>query len=35
MFWPSLGLAFEGLGFKKSQARPNMRAWGWLGLGLA
>ena len=30
---PGLGLALEGLGLVKPQARPYKRAWAWLGPG--
>ncbi|KAG2029061.1 hypothetical protein BDR03DRAFT_1018965 [Suillus americanus] len=29
----ALGLALEGSGLEKTQARPFRRAWAWLGLG--
>ena len=32
---PGFGLAFGGLGFVKSQARPKVKISAWLGLALA
>ena len=32
---PGFGLAFGGLGFVKSQARPKAKISAWLGLALA
>ena len=36
--WPEslgFGLALPGLGLANPQAKPSVRAWAWLGLGLA
>jgi len=36
--WPEshgFGLALGGSGLEKSQARPGLLAWAWLGLALA